>query len=485
MHSVLSTRRVFLIVVALGLFSLAVRNSVDPDVWWHVKTGEWITQHHAIPHTDPFSFTRAGAPWVAHEWLSEVLIYGLYRGVGWEGLIVVFAVILSATFFLLYLRCAASPYVAGLATLAGAYACVPTWDIRPQVLSFLLASVWLLILDRSERSPKLLWWTLPLTVLWVNLHAAFLLGPALLGLFLAGEMLEKIIGSPAVQSGARLRALSLFLLLNLLLIPLNPSGAKMFVYPLQTLDSQAMQRYISEWNSPDFHNLDYWPLLFLLLATFMIMAWSRRRLRPRDVLLLLVSTFAALSFVRMTPIFVLVAVPMVSGLLKHWPGRQQPSPFRARLLTTIGNISIVLATTVFATVHLVQVIQRQPQVEAAHLPAGAVAYLQSHPPGPLFNSYDWGGYLIFRLYPQTRVCIDGRADLYGDAVMREFFQSYFMTDNWQHALTEWNVATVLVPPDAPLASGLRIASGWSVQYEDSTAVIFSRSDVPGTSPRPE
>src|SRR5580704_3882588 len=99
------TTNVFLTVLFLGLFAMAARNVTDPDVWWHLKTGQYIAEHKSVPHTDPFSFTRAGEPWVAHEWLTEILLYELERTTGFGGLIMTFAAIISAAFFLLYLRC--------------------------------------------------------------------------------------------------------------------------------------------------------------------------------------------------------------------------------------------------------------------------------------------------------------------------------------------------------------------------------------------
>src|SRR5271163_1656962 len=151
MNQTLSAKRVFLAVLFLGLFAMTARNVTDPDVWWHLKTGQYIAATRSVPHTDPFSYTRAGQPWVAHEWLSDLLLYQLQRTTGWGGLILIFAAILAAAFFLLYLRCGPATYVAGLATLCGAWATAPVWGVRPQVLSLLMTSLWLLILERSER----------------------------------------------------------------------------------------------------------------------------------------------------------------------------------------------------------------------------------------------------------------------------------------------------------------------------------------------
>src|ERR1017187_10394402 len=112
MTSLLDTRRSFVVIVALGLFAMAARSVTDPDVWWHLRTGQLILQNHARFHADPYSFTKLGQPWVNHEWLVDVLIFSLYRATGWAGPVVIFAALTSATFMLLFVRCSGGPYVA-------------------------------------------------------------------------------------------------------------------------------------------------------------------------------------------------------------------------------------------------------------------------------------------------------------------------------------------------------------------------------------
>ena len=468
----LETRYVFLTIIFLGLFGMAARNMLDPDVWWHLKAGEYIAAHRAVPHTDPFSYTRAGQRWVAHEWLTELSMYGLYRVAGWRGLSIVFALILVASFLLLYLRCPHNRYISGAVTVWGAWATTPVWGVRPQIISLFLASLWMLILEGSERKRRLLWWTLPLTLGWVNLHAGFALGVSLTALFLAGELLERMLSSgPRVAINGRLEALALTLVLCLSLVPLNPNGARMYAYPIQTLRSKAMQSYISEWSSPNFHHADYWPFMLLMLAAVARLAWSGKSIRPRDLLLLLVSAFAALSSIRMIPLFVLVAVPLVAETAKAWlPDRSSSKPRRRLVFNTI----ILAGMVGFVAVHIALVFRQQDHAEAEHFPAGAATFLIAHAPEqPIFNHYDWGGYLIWKLYPQTRVFIDGRADLYGDVIFQEFMQTYLLTKDWRKTLDRWQIATVIVPPDSALASGLRTQPGWSIEYEDQGAVIFT------------
>lgn len=470
MSPILTTKRAFLAVVFLGLFAMTARNITDPDIWWHLKTGEYIAVHKSVPHTDPFSYTRAGQPWIAHEWLSELLLFELERSIRFGGLILVFSAILCATFFFLYLRCGPAPYIAGVLTLFGAWATAPVWGVRPQILSLLFTSLWLFLLERSERNPKLLWWTLPLTLLWVNLHAGFALGLALSALFLLGEWIENKL---AHRSQQNLRHAAFILLLDLLIVPLNPNGLRMFSYPFETLRSPAIQNYIAEWASPNFHRPEYWLFLLIILCTFATLTWSRLQLGPRDLLLLLVSLYASLCSIRMIPLFILIAVPLIARRVENWP-RTSPQSHRNPASRTLLNAVIVFSMVIFASVRITQVIHRRPQAEAQQFPAGAVAYLQSHPSsGPIFNHYDWGGYLIWNLYPSTPVFIDGRADLYEELLLHDFAELYQFRGPWQQILQRWHIQTVIVPPDSALATGLRNSPNWTISYQDSQAEILT------------
>jgi hypothetical protein len=195
--------------------------------------------------------------------------------------------------------------------------------------------------------------------------------------------------------------------------------------------------------------------------------------------LLVISLFGALRSIRLIPLFVLIAVPLLS--------RQFCAAVQARTAIrsagtglsvatrSILNGTIALCMALFVISHTVRVIQRQPEVQKQIFPEGAVAFLQSHPPpGPIFNHYDWGGYLIWRLYPNVRVFIDGRADVYGDQFFHEFADAYQFKDDGQRILQRWDVGTILVPAGSPIAAGLRLNPEWALSYEDSKAAIFTR-----------
>ena len=484
----LQTRRLFVIILGLGLFALAARSVTDPDVWWHLRTGQLILQNHQVFQADPYSFTRFGQPWVDHEWLSQVLIFGLYRLAGWGGLIAGFSAVIAVAFLVVFLRCPGRPYIAGVSTLLGAFASAPSWGVRPQMLTLLLASVLLFILERSYRRPNLLWWTPLLMLLWVNLHAGYALGIALMALFLVGDALDSVFGfapfesQSASQSAARFRTLGLAIVACAAVVPLNPYGAAMYAYPLETLRSRAMQSYIGEWFSPDFHQGRYLPTLAMILATIALPALSPRRLRPREVLLLAVTTFAALRSVRHIPIYALVAIPIMCAMVQAClQERDVTKWFESKHLPmtpakTLINAVLLASFLAFVVARVRYVSRQQADMEAKELPAAAASFIATqHPPAPMLNHYNWGGYFIWRLHPEYRVYIDGRADLYGDAFMDDLATIYYLRgDSWRTQLDRWGIRTVVLPPDAPLITALEALPDWKTIYADKQAVVLTR-----------
>ena len=144
-----SSRRLLVVVFMLVIFAAAARPIKDPDFYWHLKTGQYLLETGSIPRTDIFSNSKFGSEWVTHEWLSELFMFSIFRVLGYAGLIAVFAAIITTTFSLAYRRCqevAPHPYIAGFALLVGAAATMPTWGVRPQMLSMLFASVFVLVL---------------------------------------------------------------------------------------------------------------------------------------------------------------------------------------------------------------------------------------------------------------------------------------------------------------------------------------------------
>lgn len=481
----LTPRRLFTALLFIALVVMATREITDPDFWWHLRTGEYIVETATIPHADVFSLTNAGQPWVTHEWLTQVVFYLLFRLGSFPALIITFAAVIAAALAFVYARCPGKPYVAAAAVLLAALASAVTWGVRPQMVSLLFTSIYLWVLDSADAQGKRrrLWILIPLMLLWVNMHSGYALGIAILSIYAFGAAIHHIR-----QSGWRipdrrspLVSLAIVLVLCIAVVPLNPNGFTMFVYPFGTLFSGAMQTYIQEWFSPDFHSIQFQPFAWLLLATLGAISISGKRPSLVEILLLLGSAYAGLSSARNIPIFALVAAPLLADSLwsfiveRGWTGHVE-----SRLRVTRGMVLVnwlLLAGLGLAAVsRIVMVVQNQPASEQTRYPAAAVDYIISHQlTGPIYNAYGWGGYLIWRLYPKQRVFIDGRADVYGDAFINRYLAAWRGDAGWQALLDQYKVNTILIERDAPLTSRLDQDAAWNRVYSDSLAAIYTSS----------
>jgi hypothetical protein len=308
---------------------------------------------------------------------------------------------------------------------------------------------------------------------WVNLHAGFALGLILIGLYLVSLVLDGEWG--------RLRPLVIMLIVCIAIVPLNPNGLRMFSYPYETLTSPSMAALIQEWASPDFHKLTYLPLAILLLATFGALALSPKRAKVGELFLVLATAFGALRSVRHIPIFALFAAPVLANHLwaiatargwDKWFTAEEKSPTGIKLAI---NTILLLAPLLLGVSRIWHFATHEKAYEAIRNPVAAVDFLKAHQlPGPIYNKYGWGGYLIYRLYPEYRVYIDGRADVYGDAFFTETMNAYDGLSNWQESLDGRGVRTVLISPDVPMASLLAKDPDWVKVYEDKQAVIFQK-----------
>jgi hypothetical protein len=367
-------------------------------------------------------------------------------------------------------------------TTWAALASVPFWGVRPQTLSMLFASLFLFILVRSSARPNLLWWMLPVMLVWVNLHAGFALGIALLAVFLFGDLLDLAFGLEEwSQSRGRLQKLVLALAACVAVVPLNPYGVRMYWYPLETVHSKSIQGYVSEWLSPNFHDRMHLPVLLMMLAMFLAATVSPLRLRPRELLLLSVTTLAALHSARQITVYSLVAAPQLSRMAFAWRSERQSFKLKQHsptLRLRLFNGIFLLAFLTFTLTRVRHVVATQANSEARTFPSAAVSFLATNRlPGPLLNHYNWGGYLIWKLYPKYRVYIDGRTDLYGDAFMDQFAFTYYISDAaWRQTLEKWQIRTAILPPDAPLVAALRCQRDWREIYGDSQAVILLRKE---------
>ena len=482
----LHTERLMTAVLIVCLFVMAVRPITDPDFWWHLRTGQLIWESKSIPRQDVFSYTVAGQPWITHEWLTEVILYAVYAFVGQGGLILLFAGIIAVAFVLSYLQCEGRPYLASFVVVLAAISSAVTWGVRPQMLSLLLSAVFLYVLQFSSKdSSRCLWLLPPLMVLWANLHGSFFLGAVYPAAYTVGATLEHVFarGEGAKPDWKDIRRLAVVTILTAAAPILNPNGIRLLLYPFGTLKSAAMQQYIMEWFSPDFHLAQFLPFALFVLILLATLSLSRSRPTTTDLIFMIGFGYASLRSARQIPFFVLTTTPMVTSQLLHvWRDSGLPNLSatrmrprgRAFLAANWAILAVLLAGAAALAGHAL-VGNAAAQRDA--FPVAAVDFLEaSETSGNIYNLYHWGGYLIWRLYPERKVFIDGRADVYGDAFIDEYLQVYQLREAWREPLDAHDVSLAIVDKGSPLATMLSECGGWLQAYGDSQAVIFRRQE---------
>ncbi|MAT99037.1 MAG: hypothetical protein CL608_17975 [Anaerolineaceae bacterium] len=481
----LNTRRLFVALFALALFTMAVRETLDPDMWWHLRTGEYILQN-GIPAQDVFTFTVPQHAWVTHEWLSQLIMWLVYLAGGLPGLILFFAALTALTYWLLYLACAGRPYLATFIVLLAAITSAIVWGARPQIFNLLLTAVFVLIVERVKDGQwgwRALWWLPLLTLVWANLHSGYLLGIVLLGTYAVGDVAQRWLAAPTERTLDRTTIVHLFgaTIAGFLAAAVNPSGIELWIYPFLTLGSGAMQAYIQEWLSPDFHQTYFWPFAGMLALGALGWIFNKNRPTITELLLFLGTGAAGLVSARHIPLFAIVATPII---VRHWqdviarsrfaPLLQNSPPKQAvKPLFAVANWLILLMVVGTAVLWSITKISNNDTAIAARYPVAAVDYLEESGLAQArgYNSYNWGGYLIWRGVP---VFVDGRADVYGDPFLLFYRETFEVQSTWQDPLDEYEVDYVLMERGAPLTAVLTASPEWTEVYEDEIAEIFVR-----------
>lgn len=422
---------------------------------------------------DIFSYTRSESPWVNAFWLSDILLYLLHNLGNYIALTTFVALTGVLTFLIVSRRILGNPFFKSAIIILAAFTAAPIWGPRPQVLSFLLVAV----LDRwLDSFPQRKWMLPPLFALWANLHGGWIWGFLLLIAHEAGLLAQSFFAPAQEKSILRHKTLHLlgWTALSALAIGFNPNGFAIWNLPFQQVD---VSLKIQEWLSPDFHRADFHPMLWMLFLLLLAAPFAPKPLNYPQLFKSL--GFAYLTFVaqRNIALFAITALPLLSEWLQSflqvipWKSRlATPRELPPRLASALNTtLILLLGLIVFGNLYLVS----QPERVQENYPVGAVAWLLSHQPeGRLFNSYNWGGYLIWSL-PEYPVFIDGRADLYGNELIQQWHDVVNANDNALSLLDSWQVSILLLEPHWPILQVLE-AHGWSLAFQDKQAVILTR-----------
>src|SRR5581483_7581470 len=462
-------------------------------------TGEWILAQHQFPYQDMFSFTMPGKPWFAWEWLWDVGAAWIYGRTGLGGVVLASFAIICLTFALLYrliLRRSQNVLVAiGLTVLSAAGSTIH-WLARPHLFTMLFTVIYLSILERvREGRRKLLLWLPLLAVLWTNLHGGFLFGIIILGLIGAGELVSAALAATREQRGNAVRASIPYLATAagcLAASLINPYTYHLHQHIWQYARDARESMFISEFQPANFQGPAAPFFEAMLILGFGAAIWYGARKRFSEVLLLAAWAHVSLLVVRNVPIFMIVAAPLTATALVDWLGslsRAQIAGWIRKAAELVHAASEEIApierlwrvhAIPAAILVLLGLAMRspaagpalKPEYDAKAYPAGALAVLQN-PALRIFTNDEWGDYLLYQRSPQGgKVFWDGRSDFYGGENLEKWLGVLGVKWNWQETLDRYGVDTILLPPDAPLATTLKESSRWRVVYDDGIAIVF-------------
>jgi hypothetical protein len=439
----------------------------DPDTYFHIAAGNWIWAHRAVPGTDPFSATMTNMPWIAHEWLSELILAAAYDSGGWVGVVATTAAALATTYFLLarYLGHILSTVATLLALIPSFLLASPHMLARPHVLAMPLLVAWIAALETArteKRTPSYRW--LPIMTLWANLHGGFVIGLALIGFY----ALEAIVIAPDFpRRWHAARQWSAFLLGAGLAALLTPYGIKGPLFALHLSSLTFSLSVVNEWRGTDFSQFQ--PLELWLLALLALGFGLRLRLPLIKLMLLLGLIHLALVHRRNTELLaligpILLAEPVTEALRETAShARLQGPPARYH---AAGAFALVFATALVSWHGIAHDDQR---VAPTHAIAAAFA---AGVTGPVLNAYGFGGYLVFAGIPPF---VDGRVDLYGDAFMHDYVDAVSAKEQaLSTALERYHIDWTLLEPQMAAVTELDHLPGWERVYADASAVVHRR-----------
>jgi hypothetical protein len=477
-------------IALLAVFVMAVQPSLDTDSWWHLRSGAWILENGQILKSDPFSLTRQGQTWVYPGWLSQIILYSVYNLLGFAGSNLFTALMVLTAFGILWATLEGKELLRAFILLLAAATSALYWSARPQIFTLVLASACLFLLESAKKGKRKRLWILPVLIaLWVNIHGGFIVGYLLIGIYFLSEVIDVIISMVLNQKKNHeewqnrkefLSVLSAAGIASILAGMINPHGPSILLYPFQTISIGTLQDYIAEWQSPNFHNPEVQPFILLLFLTFLAIGISTKRRSTRELLLIVIFGFMSLIAVRNVSLFALVAAPAAcrhldAGLKPLFERVKSKKEVPEKLAMVINLILAILVsfaglirvgTQLDDKVNLDQINQQ--------IPLEAFEFIEEEKPtGALFNSYNWGGYVIWALYPDYLSFVDGRTDLFSDEILEEYLNAWLAKPGWQTFLEEWGIQWALLEIDSPLSRAM-IYDGWKVLYQNDQAIILDK-----------
>lgn len=458
--------------------------SNDSDLGRHIIMGNYILETRTIPTHDIFSNTVYGVKFVPHEWLAQVILALAYHTMGLSGDVFLTALLASFTMLLVYnelIRRGNSRWVALIVTAVVFVVAAVHWLARPHMFTFFFLTLWTYWLERAYKNENKSVWLFPLLMLfWANIHGAFFAGFVIWGTYVVEWAFEFWKGRNVKEVGKRLIVIGL---ISFAVTLINPSGWRLWTTTVGYIGNNFITSHIVDHLPANFHEIDMWPFLFMIGFAIFGLA-QEKRLSLHDVLLLAGWIAMGLHTVRNLPLFAVVTAPIYGTLLQSWADKI--SAYRGKNSNSIhsemslhGYVWIISAIAFFGCALWLNL----PLDETGsgnvflpdRMPVQAVDWLKENPQGGnMYNNFAWGGYILYRMWPDVKVFIDGQVDVYGELVFRDYLDVLNLSDGWEKILDEHDISWMLIPRDEMMARYLYTDDNWTAIYEDPTAVIFRR-----------
>lgn len=489
-----------LLFLILFLFLIGGGRSLlgDADTGWHIGAGRYILETGSIPTTGIYSYTAADMPWMAHEWLTELIFAGIHKISGLNGIVVLAALSIAIThsiYFGFLLSRGINIFLALVLTIGVTTVTSIHWLARPHILSMPITLIWYMSLEKYRLEGKRYIYLLPLlTILWVNLHGAFMAGILLIAVYWLGAFLDFLLSEDSEVKEKGKKDLIVYSKVGLLCIIaslLNPHGYKALLFPFQIMGQKLNVDRINEWLSPNFH--EFLPYEYMLLTLIAVLGFSLWRLSFIEAGLVILWTHLSLHSVRYGPLFAIIVIPIMAvrleGLMKN--GREAGNRLLSRIYdfserigktseSVKGHAIPIIAVIVVAvvTVNSGNIFGKplfEHRFDKKNFPMEAVEFAEKNEiKGRIFNTYHFGGYLIYSGFPKEGVFVDGRADMYNE-FMKNYYDVVDIKPGWKDILNKFKIDWMLITANSPLSVLLLETEEWHLVYADKVANIFVRN----------
>jgi hypothetical protein len=460
----------------------------DGDLPRHLLVGKLIRATHEVHLTDIFSYRTTGLPSIPHEWLAQVILSSFYDVLGLGGIVFFTAFIVTVTWAIIYyesLKRSGSLFTSLLLTGLGVGASLIHVLPRPHLFSYLFTVLWILVLEQIHEDKPQRWWMLPIFMLaWVNLHGMFVLGIVIWLNYLAGDWFEnpsrdwlRSTKTKSMLAGGTLSFLATFL---------SPTGFKIWAAIASLGGNAYIKSRIPEYQSANFQMAETWPFILLLLLCIASFARSTRKVRWTDLFLVTAFGGIALYSSRMLPLFAIVAVPILAQAFVEWIREDFPNSRFLSMEANIGTtnqtsngwiwlpIVVLVVIFLFKSNTAIDPAGKGNAFDAGFFPVAAVNWLESHPQeGHMFNEFDWGGYILLKLWPKYLIFMDGHTHIYGETLTREYEKVISLSPGWEDVFEKYQVQWAIVRARSPVIHALE-EQDWQILYEDKTSVILRK-----------